>query len=150
MRDGLTIMDNKRNCIGLDGVAHSFDKKKGGMYLALTALVFGLLFFSPVVVPAQQFDLLIKNGRVIDAKNQIDSKLDVAIKDGKIAKVDNDIPPALAKKEIDASGFLVTPGLIDIQTHVFVGSKPDTFANGFSSCPPEDFTFRSGVTTVVD
>ena len=128
-----------------------FDKKKRRISSTLTALVLGLLpFFVPVIVQGQQFDLLIKNGRVIDPKNQIDSKLDVAIKDGKIAKVAKDIPSAQAKKVIDASGFLVTPGLIDIHTHVFVGSKPDTFADGFSSVSPDDFTFRSGVTTVVD
>lgn len=99
---------------------------------------------------AQQFDLLIKGGRVIDPKNQIDSRLDVAIKDGKISKVGKDIPVTDAKKVIDATGLLVAPGLIDIHTHVFVGSKPDTFADGFSSVSPDDFTFRSGVTTVVD
>lgn len=134
----------------MDDVALNFEKKKDVMYFTLTALLLGLLFFIPVVVPAQQFDLLIKNGRVVDPKNQIDSKLDVAIKDGKIAKVGKDIPASQAKKVIDVTGFLVTPGLIDIHTHVFVGSKPDTFADGFSSVSPDDFTFRSGVTTVVD
>ena len=117
----------------------------------LIVLALGLLsFFTPVIARAQQFDLLIKNGRVIDPRNQIDAKLDVAIKDGKIARVGKDIPAAQSKKVIDATGLFVTPGLIDIHTHVFVGSKPDTFADGFSSVSPDDFTFRSGVTTVVD
>ncbi len=109
-----------------------------------------LLLLVPAFSWAQQYDLLIKNGRVIDPKNQRDAKIDVAIKDGKIAKTSADIPASQAKKVVDATGMLVTPGLIDIHTHVFVGSKPDTFADGFSSVSPDDFTFRSGVTTVVD
>ena len=51
---------------------------------------------------------------------------------------------------IDATGLYVTPGFIDIHTHVFVGSKPETFADGSLSVSPDDFTLRSGVTTVVD
>jgi dihydroorotase len=43
----------------------------------------------------------------------------------------------------------VTPGLIDIHTHVFVGSNSG-FADGFSSVSPDDFTFKAGITTVVD
>lgn len=108
-----------------------------------------LAFFAPKIIQAQQFDLLIKNGHVIDPKNQIDSKMDVAIKDGKIAKVSNTISASQSKKIIDATGFYVTPGLIDIHTHVFVGPTAG-FANGSSSVKPDDFTFRSGVTTVVD
>ncbi len=103
-----------------------------------------------VMVRAQQYDLLIKNGRVIDPKNKIDAKLDVAIADGKISKVAKDIPATQSKKVIDATGLLVAPGFIDIHTHVFVGSKPDIFADGIYSVSADDFSFKSGVTTVVD
>ena len=99
---------------------------------------------------AQQYDLLISNGRLIDPKNNIDAKMDLAIKDGKIAKVANSVPAAQAVKVIDAAGLIVAPGLIDIHTHVFVGSKPETFADGFLSVSPDDFTLKAGVTTVVD
>ena len=109
---------------------------------------FLLLMFT--MTHAQQYDLLIRNGRVIDPKNSIDSKMDVAIKDGKIAKVANSIPAEQAAKVIDATGLIVAPGLIDIHTHVFVGSKPETFADGFLSVSPDDFTLKAGVTTVVD
>ena len=108
------------------------------------------LCFVPALSLAQQYDLLIKNGRVIDPKNHIDSILDVAIAKGKIAKVAKNIPASEATKLVDATGLFVTPGLIDIHTHVFVGSKPDKFADGIYSLSPDDFTFRSGVTTVVD
>jgi dihydroorotase len=75
--------------------------------------------------------------------------MDVAISGGKILRVAKDIPSSGAKKVIDASGFYITPGLIDLHTHVFVGSK-DGFADGFSSLSPDDITFKAGITTVVD
>jgi dihydroorotase len=102
-------------------------------------------------VRAQQFDTLIKGGHVIDGKNQINSVMDVAVSDGKIAQVSTSIPATQAKQVIDASGFYVTPGLIDIHAHVFYGTQADSaYSNGFSSVPPDAFSFRSGVTTVVD
>ena len=115
------------------------------------ALIFFFLFIGliPSVSIGQTIDVLLKGGHVIDPKNKIDSKMDVAITDGKIFKVARDISAKDAKKVVDVSGLYVTPGLIDIHTHVFVGSK-DGFANGFSSVSPDDFTFKSGITTVVD
>lgn len=115
-------------------------------------LICGLaaLLSSALTVRAQSYDLLVRNGHLIDAKNSIDAVMDVAVKDGKVAKVAKDIPVAQAKKVVDATGLYVSPGFIDMHTHVFVGSKPSTFADGFSSLSPDDFTFRSGVTTVVD
>lgn len=122
------------------------------MFLNKIALVVLGLFLCiiPVISRAQQYDLLIKNGRVIDPKNQIDSILDVAIVNGKIAKIGKDISATQSKKTVDATGLFVTPGLIDIHTHVFVGSRPDKFADGILSLSPDDFTFKSGITTVVD
>lgn len=108
------------------------------------------LFIVPVISHAQQYDLLIKNGLVIDPKNQIDSILDVAISKERIAKIAKNIPASQATKVVDATGLFVTPGLIDIHTHVFVGTRPDKFADGILSLSPDDFTFKSGVTTVVD
>jgi dihydroorotase len=98
---------------------------------------------------AQDIDILLKGGHVIDPKNNIDSRMDIAIANGKILKVAADIPSTGAKKIIDAEGLYVTPGLIDLHTHVFVGSK-DGFADGFSCLSPDDITFKAGITTVVD
>lgn len=108
------------------------------------------LFFTTNFLFAQQYDLLIKNGHVIDPKNNIDAKMDVAIAAGKISKVAANIDTSQSKKTIDAAGLYVVPGLIDIHTHVFVGSKADVFADGIYSVSPDDFSFKSGVTTVVD
>lgn len=107
------------------------------------------LFLIAPLTEAQEIDLLLKNGHVIDPKNKINSRMDVAIVDGKIFQVASDIPESNAKKVIDAKGLYVSPGFIDIHTHVFVGSKPG-FADGINSMSPDDFTCRSGVTTVVD
>ena len=102
------------------------------------------------VIHAQSTDILLKGGHVIDPKNNIDSKMDVAIAGGKIVQVAPNIPANTAKRTVDVSGMYVTPGLIDIHVHVFHGSDPSYIANGFTSLPPDGFTFRAGVTTVVD
>lgn len=100
---------------------------------------------------AGQFDLLIKGGHVIDPKNQINAIMDVAIADGKIAQVAADIPSDQANTVVDARGLYVVPGLVDIHTHVFSGTDPDAdYSNSYGSVPPDGFTFRAGVTTVVD
>jgi dihydroorotase len=95
---------------------------------------------------AQDYDLLLKGGHVIDAKNQIDGIMDVAIKNGVIAKVSPDISSELAVKTLVLQGKYVTPGLIDIHTHSWV-DQPHMLEHGVF---PDDFTFRNGVTTVVD
>lgn len=116
-----------------------------------TALAIGIsLAWCGFVAQGQQIDLLIKNGTVIDPANKVNAVLDVAIVDGKVFKVASNIPGNEARKTIDATGLYICPGLIDLHTHVFVGSKPDKFADGILSLSPDDFTFKSGVTTVVD
>jgi len=98
-----------------------------------------------------QIDILLKGGHVIDPKNKIDSKMDVAIFENKIVQVAPDIPATNAKKVIDVKGLFVTPGLIDMHVHVFMGNDLDAYiANGPTSVAPDGFTFRAGVTTVVD
>src|SRR4029453_17185014 len=98
-----------------------------------------------------EFDLLIRNGHVIDAKNSIDAVRDVAIAGGKVAQVAANIAPNRARDVVDATGFYVTPALIDIHSHVFWGSEPDAaYSNGYSAIQPDDHSFRSGQTTRVD
>ncbi len=100
-----------------------------------------LFLFAVSIAWAQaNYDLVLKGGRVIDGKNQISAVRDVAIQDGKIALVAANIPASQALKSVDVSGLYVTPGLIDIHTHVFGGN----------SVQPDGFMFRVGVTTVAD
>jgi dihydroorotase len=100
---------------------------------------------------AQQprYDLLLKGGHVIDAKNHIDGARDVAILDGHIARVVAQIDPAEAKKVVDVSGLYVTPGLVDMHVHVFKRNNPPITMNE-EAVQPDAFSFRSGVTTMVD
>lgn len=126
-----------------------------GVKFQILGLLFILSFFVTSLGYAQEIDILIKNGHLIDPKNQIDGKMDVAIKDGKIFRVDKDISSASAKKTVDASGLYISPGFIDMHVHVFAGAGEQDFTgfgitNGFGSVAPDDFTFRAGVTTVVD
>ncbi len=117
----------------------------------LSVLLLPFLFFSTQYVNAQQYSLVIKGGRLIDPKNNIDALLDVAITDGKIAAVAKSIGAKQAKQVVDAKGMYVTPGLIDIHGHVFYGTEPNHYlSNGLTAVSPDGFTFRVGVTTIVD
>lgn len=92
-----------------------------------------------------RYDLLLKGGHVIDPKNNLDAPRDVAITNGKIARVAPNIPASEAAKTVDVSGLYVTPGLIDIHVHVYLWPT----AAG-EAVQPDAFSFRSGVTTMVD
>jgi dihydroorotase len=116
---------------------------------SVIAFLFFIFFSAVHSVQAQKIDLLLKGGHVIDPKNTIDRDLDVAIAEGKIIEVAPDISTENANKVIDATGYYVVPGLIDLHTHVFVGSN-DGFADGFSSVSPDDITLKAGITTVAD
>jgi dihydroorotase len=98
----------------------------------------------------QPYDLVLRGGHVIDPRNAISDTRDVAILGGKIAAVEPKIDPARALKAVDVSGLFVTPGLIDIHTHVFAGTGERRSYAGDNSVYPDGFTFRAGVTTVAD
>ncbi len=89
------------------------------------------------------YDLLIKDGRVIDPAQNIDDKLDIAINGNKIAAVAKDIPSQEGQRVVDARDKIVTPGLIDIHCHCSGG----IINNGVD---PDDAGVNQGVTTVVD
>lgn len=114
-------------------------------------LFFLFFFLGGNFVNAQLYNIVIKGGHVIDPKNNINSVMDVAINDGKIALVAANINAKDAKQVVDAKGFYVTPGLIDIHTHDFHGNNADQYLmDAPSAISPDGFTFRTGVTTVVD
>lgn len=112
-----------------------------------TALL--LLLVAAAAVAQTPYDLLLKGGHVIDAKNHISAIRDVAISGGRIAAVEENIPASRARKTIDVSSLYVTPGLVDIHEHVFSGSMNREYT-GENCVRADSFSFRSGVTTVVD
>jgi len=89
------------------------------------------------------YDLLLKGGSVLDPAQELRGALDVAVQDGKIAAVAANIPASEARRVIHVPGKTVTPGLIDLHTHVFDGVA----ANGVD---PDIAGVHAGVTTVVD
>ena len=110
----------------------------------------GLLLGASIAAAQARYDLLLKGGHVVDAKSRISATRDVAIAGGKIAALAENIPASSAIKTVDVTGLYVTPGLVDIHTHVMTMS-------GLRGSLPEDqnvwadsHTFRAGVTTVVD
>lgn len=108
-----------------------------------------LLLIAGVAAAQPAYDLILKGGRVIDPKNKIDAVMDVAITGGKIAQVAPGIASSQAKMVVPVDGLLVVPGLVDMHVHVFAGTMGGEYT-GELGVRPDGFTFRSGVTTVVD
>ncbi|MBJ3775629.1 amidohydrolase/deacetylase family metallohydrolase [Acuticoccus mangrovi] len=98
---------------------------------------------APITAVPGKIDLVITGGRVIDPANDIDGVMDVAIADGKIAAVGPNIH-APGAETIDATGAIVTPGLIDTHAHIFEHVSGDFGLNA------DLVGVRSGVTTLVD
>jgi len=100
---------------------------------------------------AQPYDLVLRGGRLVDPRNRIDGVMDLAVTEGTIAAVAESIDAAQAKVVVDARGLLVVSGLVDLHAHVFFGTESNAdYSSGYNALPPDGFTFRSCVTTVVD
>jgi dihydroorotase len=89
------------------------------------------------------YDLILKGGRVIDPSQAIDRVADVAFADGKVAKIGDNLAADSAADVRDVQNFIVSPGLIDLHTHVYWGGT----SLGIDA---EEFCRVSGVTTSVD
>lgn len=114
-------------------------------------LLIAILFLLPGSSMAQAYDIILKGGHVIDPKNKIDAVMDLAIKDKMIAMVARTIDEKEGRRVISVKGLYVTPGIIDAHVHVYFGNNMDQgLMDGPSSVQADAFSFRAGVTTVVD
>ena len=126
---------------------------KKNHFLFFAIIIFGLNASAqqPATSSGKPYSYIIKGGHVIDPKNSIDELMDVAIQDGRIAKIAKNIDTTGASQIVDAKGLLVVPGLIDMHGHVFYGTRPNSYlSDGLVAVDPDSFTFRVGVTTIVD
>jgi len=89
------------------------------------------------------FDLVLRGGRVVDPSQKLDAVTDVAFSGGKVAMVGNALKVDPGTDVRDVSGYIVTPGLIDLHTHVYWGGT----SIGIDA---EEFCRTSGVTTAID
>lgn len=89
------------------------------------------------------YDLLIAGGRVIDPGQSLSAVRDIAILHGRIARIDENIPRAQARHVFDAADKIVTPGLIDLHSHVYEHGTP-------LGVNADLVGHQSGVTTIVD
>jgi dihydroorotase len=105
---------------------------------------------SSLPMSQHKYDLVLSGGHVLDPKNHLDGIMDIAIKDGKIVEVAPHIASPDTIKTIRLQGFYVTPGLVDIHVHAYAGTGEKGSYAGDNSLYPDGFTFRNGVTTVVD
>lgn len=96
------------------------------------------------------FELILKGGHLIDPKNNIDGPNDIGIKGGKVAAIESELPVENAAQVIDVNGHYVTPGLVDIHIHAYATAGHRNAWAGDNSILPDGFSFRSGVTTMVD
>ena len=112
--------------------------------------ILGCITLTWVMAAQPLYDALLKGGHVIDPKNNINKVMDVAVTGGKVAQVATNIASSDAKKTIDVTGLYVTPGLIDIHVHLYMRADPKALARPDGSVQPDAFSFRTGVTTMVD
>lgn len=106
------------------------------------------MFAAPLTIlrgqsASPQYELLIRGGHVVDPWQNLSAVRDVAIAQGKVARIAQSIPESEAAQVLEAKGMIVTPGLIDVHVHVYDGVAP-------LGIPADPNCIAKGVTTVLD
>src|SRR5881392_826776 len=99
---GLTLSES------LPAIIASFGALMRNLFLALC-------FLAAATAAAQQYDLVLEGGRVLDPETSLDAVRNVGIRDGKIARIS--AAPLGGGRVIHASGLVVAPGFIDLHQH---------------------------------
>ncbi|MEF9892544.1 MAG: amidohydrolase/deacetylase family metallohydrolase [Anaerorhabdus sp.] len=97
-----------------------------------------------------KYDYLLLNGHVIDPENGINEVMDIAVQDGKIARIDKCLENQAATSILDLSGLYVTPGLIDAHVHCYYNTGVQKSWTGDYSIQPDLINLSQGVTTMID
>ena len=130
-------------------INHNVSTARWGRRIRLPAfLIFCLAAALPVL--RGEYDLLLKGGYLIDPKNGISGRRDVAISDGLVVAVSESIEASEADRTFDLSGLYITPGLVDLHVHVFSTTNIPGAGAGDNSVQPDTNLLPSGVTTAVD
>lgn len=125
-------------------------KQKHFLFMVLFVFAFNIVKSQEQNESEKPYSIIIKGGHVIDPKNKVNSLMDIAIKDGKIALLAKEIDGSKAVQLVNAKGMYITPGLIDLHVHFFWGHDGSSYMNAPAGLPADGFTFPAGVTTVVD
>src|SRR5688572_9223960 len=110
------------------------------LLLCALAVVLAIPMIDRVIATsAVDFDMIVAGGRIVDGTGNPWFEADIAIKDGRIAEIGK-LDPKRATRVVDAKGFIVAPGFIDVHTHI---------EGGILSRPAAENFLQMGVTSVV-
>lgn len=117
---------------------------------SFSAALATLLFLWAPSASAQAYDILLQGGYVIDPRNSVAGHREIGIREGRVVAVEPSLARDEAERIVDVSGLFVIPGIVDIHAHFFWTPGIDGAWAGDASIRPDSFSFRTGVTTMVD
>lgn len=117
---------------------------------SFSAALATLLFLWAPSASAQAYDILLQGGYVIDPRNSVAGHREIGIREGRVVAVEPSLDRDEAERVVDVSGLFVIPGIVDIHAHFFWTPGIDGAWAGDASIRPDSFSFRTGVTTMVD
>jgi len=134
-----------RDMTGIDSTL-----RRGQRRCSFTSLLTIWFLLAGICLGQKAYDTVLKGGHLIDPRNGINGVKDLAIKNGRVAEIADQIDTRNSTTVLDVTGMYITPGVIDIHTHLYYSTGiPNAWA-GDNSVNPDSFSFRTGVTAMVD